>query len=327
MKKTNIFIVFAVIFMSLILVVIFKDNFFKRDIENSISKAIDFLKKNQLDYGEFKTLACDEEKMENCYFDSAPLVTALVVYSLKNIGSEDAVIIKNKALDFLQNEQEKGGIWRYWSSKNTEHVLEIIAPDLDDTSVVSFVLKNNGKTVEDNKQLLSDNKNKGGLFFTWIGVPEDENNIDCVVNANVLLYENKNDLPVCEYINDAIINNKSCSIYYQNKLTLYYMASRAFENGISCLKESKETTIKSVLDKQNRDGSFGNDMDTALALNTLFNFNYRGEEIGLGIKNLLWNQGVDGSWRKEIFFVDSLHYNYGSEELTTALAIEAMGKY
>jgi len=80
-----------------------------------------------------------------------------------------------------------------------------------------------------------------------------------------------------------------------------------------------------VLQKKN--GSFGNELDTALALNTLMNLDYYGIEVGKGINTLLQKQLSNGSWKRQVFYIDPKPNYFGSEELTTALAIEAMQKY
>lgn len=311
------------------------------NIKNSIKGAINFLYENQLNYGEFKTFASWNPWLFPSSFDSSPFVTAFVLYALKDIENEKGKIIKNKAINFLLSEQEKGGIWRFWTSKNKKR----IPADLDDISTISFVLKENGINFDNNLQLILNNRNENGLFLTWIMDKEYKNNIfwriveknvDCVVNANVLLYLGKNDPAVCSFINRVIKFNKFRSIYYPSKLALYYMVSRAFQNNITSFGESRDIIIKSTLNYQKKVGVFGNDLETALALDTLFNFNYYGKEGDSGIHYLLKSQLKNGSWERAVFFLGPPFWfletppwyrYYGSEELTTALVIEAMKNY
>lgn len=106
------------------------------------------------------------------------------------------------------------------------------------------------------------------------------------------------------------------------------MVSRAFKNNITALGENREFIIKSTLSYQKIPGVFGSDLDTALALNTLFNFDYSGKEINSGINYLLKRQLADGSWKKSFLFLGPFPWRYyGSEELTTALVLEAMKNY
>lgn len=314
-------------------------------IKDSISKAINFLYQNQLSHGEFKTLVSWNPWLLGSYYDSSPFITSLILYSINDLEDEKIERIKKRAIDFLLAEEEKGGIWRFWTKRNKKK----LPPDLDDISNISFILKINGISFENNLQLILNNKNKENLFLTWLIDEKNKNEIswwvrpwidkedvDWVVNANVLLYLGKDDPNVCSFINQTLkfkkppptySLNKSVSIY-PNQLAFFYMVSRAFKNGIGAFKESKELIIKSTLNYQKKNGSFGNDLKTALALNTLFNFDYSGKEIDLGINYFLKNQRSNGSWKRSFLFLGPFPYLfYGSEELTTALAIEAMENY
>lgn len=305
------------------------------NIERVIKKAIDFLYQNQLPWGEFKTLACWNRWMIGSYFDSSPFITSFVLYSLKDLEDEKVKIMIKKAIDFLLSEQEKDGIWRFWTKRNKKR----IPPDLDDISTISFVLKLNKISFDDNYQLILNNRNQDNLFLTFI-IKEGEkyhfkrlidkfkDYVDAVVNANVLLYLGQDDPWVCSFINQAIKLNQVCSIYYPNKLALFYMVSRAFKNNVTSLGENRDLIIKSTLSYQKKDGSFGSDLNTALALNTLFNFDYSGKEIDSAIQHLLKRQLANGSWKKSFLFLGPFPWRYyGSEELTTALVIEAMKNY
>lgn len=82
-------------------------------------------------------------------------------------------------------------------------------------------------------------------------------------------------------------------------------------------------------------GSWGNEINTSLAAVSLLNLGYRGKTVDDAIEYLLNSQRNDGGWR-----IGSLHgggYTYpnglkvnfywGSEEITTALSLEALSKY
>jgi hypothetical protein len=153
--------------------------------------------------------------------------------------------------------------------------------------------------------------------------------VDYVVNTNVLLYLGDNYPKVSEYINNSIKNNEPKSVYYPDDLSFYYMVSRAVENNISSLGKNKKLIIKNVLARRNKNGSFGNPLQTALATVTLINFSYKGTEIKNAIKHIIKTQNQNGSWSREIFYTDAnfeVGY-FGSEELTTGLCLEALQKY
>jgi hypothetical protein len=313
----------------------------REKIEDSINRAIDFLSKNQLPWGEFKTYASWNPWFFGSVFDSSPFVTTFVLYCLKDIQEERVKKMTKKALDFLSSEQEKGGIWRFWTKRNKKK----LPADLDDISTVSFILKMNNVSFDDNLQLILNNRNKDGLFLTWLMDEKYKKsifwrivkeNVDCVVNSNVLLYLGKNDSQVCSYINQIINSNQFRSIYYPSKLALFYAVSRAFKNNITCLGKSREKILKSILSLAKKPAIFGNDLETALALNTLFNFNYSGKEIDFWVGHLLKRQLKNGSWKKAVFFLGPPFWflatppryrYYGSEELTTAFCLEALKNY
>lgn len=301
-------------------------------INRSLEKAIAFLYESQLDYGEFRTYRCRSEQyeeMSECAFDSSPFATALILYSVRNLNDNAQVAdITRKGLEFLSGEKMPGGIWRYYSSRNTQDIV----PDLDDTAAASLALKMNGMKLKDNTRAFLDNRNPEGLFYTWIKEDDREGEygiVDCIVNVNVLLYLGDQYPEVCDFINRAVKNNENCSQFYPNRLARNYMLSRAIRSNVSCLDSSKEIIIGQTLSSRMHDGSFGNELETALAVDTLINLGYSGEEVRGGVIRLLKTQGEDGSWPRGALFIagpfDS--FSYGSEELTTGFAIEALKAY
>jgi len=351
--EANKYLYFSVFVISITLILVFfpikyNQGDLMRDIDLSIDKGIDFLFNDQLDYGEFKTLGCENKKMDNCFLDSSPFATTFVLYSLKDINDDRIKIMKSKALDFLKSEEEPGGIWRYTTSRNNYNKKEDIPPDAGDISSVSFILNLNGIEIDDNRDLLLNNRNNDNLFLLWIYDgkkynmsdhmvfnSEDGKNpnlVGCGVNANVAMYINNSDVskPVCKFINHQIANNGCKSQFYDKKFFLYYVISRAYSNGIDCLNDIKSKIINNILDSQNEDGSFGTDMDTALSLNALFMLKYRGPEIFKGVNSLLNNQNEDGSWDIDILArskSDVVEEYYFSQDIVTAWAIEALHRF
>jgi hypothetical protein len=126
------------------------------------------------------------------------------------------------------------------------------------------------------------------------------------------------------------------SYYYPSKLSFFYFLSRAFKEGVVRLGDIREEVVDQTLKLKKKNGSFGNELETALALNTFFNFDYFGEEIERGISFLLKKQKKDGSFRCCYFFygapfyclaIPPGHSYYGSSEFTTALCLGAFQKY
>jgi hypothetical protein len=287
------------------------DDLTGQEINQSIGRGLDFLQGAQLDHGEFSTYGCEDHEMTLCEFDSSPFVTAQVLYSIKDIGDMRADRMAASGADFLISEKESVGIWRYWSSRNSKE----IEPDLDDTAVISYVVTQRQIPL-DNVNVFENNR-KDELFMTWIGVAD--NDVDCVVNANVLLYLGDRYQGVCTYINDAIAKGEGCSTYYPDQLALYYAVSRA--KNVSCLRENRDTVVRRIISQEPADA-----LQAALTANTLMNFGYKGRELDAAIESLVREQRSDGSWPRVQFYLGPAPF-YGSEELTTALSVEALNKY
>ncbi len=300
-----------------------KEISFNQELNNSINLGIDFLYNAQLKDGEFSTYSCSEKEMINCYYDSSLFVTTFVLYSINEINNPKTKEIKEKALNFLLNEQIDG-VWNYFTKKSNYK----LPFDLDDTSCSSFILKQNNVIFKENIPLIKNNKNNESLYYTWIDPIRFENDIDCAVNVNVLLYLQENDPNICSYINNAINNNENCSIYYPDKFALYYLISRAYKNNITCLNQTKEKIIFEILLKYKQNKTFESSLQTAFIINTLLNFEYSDKKIlEFLISNLIQNQNKNGSWNKSSFYTSLSKRDYGSEELTTSISIEALNNF
>jgi hypothetical protein len=314
----------------------------KEEVENSIDKGLNFLYQNQLAWGEFRTLASFNPYFLGSYFDPSPFATGLLLYSISEIKDSRVEKIKKKAVDFLLSEKEEGGVWRFWTSRNKKFII----PDLDDISVISFALKREGVEFEDNLPLIRKNRNEKKLFLTWLAREEErkkvtwwidkiykiyelaKRDIDGVVNANVLIYLGENDPSVCSFLNQLVKTDQPFSIHYPSKLAFFYTLAKAYKNKITCLEKSREKIVKSVLSFFKPDGSFGNELETALALNTLLDFSYFGKEIERGMESLIKRQKKEGCWKKRVLFLGPFPYRYyGSEELTTGFVLEVFQKY
>lgn len=205
--------------------------------------------------------------------------------------------LKQKAAQFLA--------WRYWSSRNPNH--KRLPPDVDDTACVASALRNHYSPLlyqllfGSNTQLILNNRNKQGLFYTWLGIPQERNDVDSVVNANVLSYlgDSEETQAVSDYLNQILLKDQEeeSYLYYLNNLTLYYFISRAYFEGVSSLKASQDAIITKTMSQE--DSAFDSDMNRAMAICTLLNYQYNDMAVlEPRINRLLESQGEDGSWSK-----------------------------
>jgi hypothetical protein len=292
----------------------------------SVRRGLRFLHDNQLPYGEFRTYASPSRDLSVTFFDSSIFVTTLVLYSIARIDCPCATTMTNKANSFLTEEMRGPGLFQYYTSKNTRS----ISFDLDDTACASVALQRSHPIVVGgyNVEYFIENRNEADLFYTWIGGAAPENDIDSVVNANVVLYlgDREETKSACQYLINTI--KGSCEsdsyYYYLDDTTLYYAVSRAYARGTSSLSGAREAIIEKVLQLSKDDGSFGNELATACAVCSLANFEYNGvTRLRDAARYLEEQQRVNGSWRRVAMYRQPGMY-YGSEELTTALCLEAL---
>jgi hypothetical protein len=130
----------------------------------------------------------------------------------------------------------------------------------------------------------------------------------------------------CRYLIDTIEggHERESYLHYLDDMTLYYAVSRAYAHGAQSLSGARGAIVEKVLQRGNDDGSFGDELATACAVCTLANFEYDdGERLERAARYLEGRQRPDGSWRRAAMYLQPGIY-YGSEELTTALSIEAL---
>ena len=292
----------------------------------SVRSGLRFLQNHQLPYGEFRTYASPSTEMRVTSFDSSVFVTTFVLHSIARIDSPCVKVMTNKAISFLAGEMRGPGLFQYYTSKNTNS----IGYDLDDTACASVALQQLRPPLvgERNIKHVLENRNEADLFYTWIGGAAVENDVDSVVNANVMFYlgDRNETRSVCRYLIDTIESSREGYSYhhYLDHMTLYYAVSRAYSHGAPSLSGAREAIIEKVLQLGRDNGSFGDVLATACAVCSLANFEYDGvTRLRDAARYLEENQSANGSWRRVAMYFQPGRY-YGSEELTTALCLEAL---
>lgn len=341
--------------------------FEKKQIEDSISKGIDYLFHHQYPNGEFCVYLSGDDAMqdwnlpESSIFPSALIGSSLLF--LKNNTKVEEILTRTAF--FLRYQMGRGATWNHYG--NFHPYRSICPQDADDTACVSsFLLKRNiNFPKQQNISLLLHNRRKDGLFYTWFTfhfqwnsnttywrlilkellhpvktfffwkkLECTRNDVDTVVNANVLYYlgNNKETQPVIELLLRTINENREsdCDKWYRNIFTVYYFITRNYYAGITQLEPLKEKIIRRILLKWNKDGSFGEGLtDTAFAVCTLLNLNYSGVELKKAIYFIMQSQKTTGNWERwRIYYGGPKKiFGFGSEELTTAFCLEALERY
>ncbi|HEY7767487.1 MAG TPA: hypothetical protein VIB55_04865, partial [Longimicrobium sp.] len=186
--------------------------------------------------------------------------------------------------------------------------------------------------VENESAILS-NRTPEGLFKTWLRQPAAFNDVDSVVNANVLLYlgERSETRGVIAWLNDLLLDGAEMdrTWYYLDALALHYAVSRAFVHGCDGLATSRDAVVARILERQGTNGSFGDELQTALALCALTNYGHASPDLAAAVAWLVSVQQPDGSWPKRAFYCGPgppwpSQVWWGSESLTTSFCLEAL---
>jgi hypothetical protein len=298
----------------------------------AVRRGMRFLRNNQLPYGEFRTYASPSIDMKRTLFDSSIFTTTFVLYSIVRLDMDIPCVpaMTKKATSFLAGEMRGPGLFQYFTSKNARS----IDFDLDCTACASVALHRSHPFIARgcNIKRFIENRNEAGLFYTWVGGAALANNVDSVVNANVVFYLGDRDetKSASRYLADLINSGHESNSYhyYLDDMTLYYAVSRAYARGTSSLNGAREAVIEKVLRSSKGDGSFGHELATACAVCSLVNFEYDDStRLRDAARYLERRQGEDGSWQRIAMWVaklDRLDVYFGSEELTTALCLEAL---
>lgn len=317
-------------------------------IDMKIEKGLNYLYENQLPGGEFPVyLSLSPDMTQSVLAVSTPFDTGLIIHTL-NIADNNKEIVnemKNKSIIFLLNNMEQHHVWRFFGRN------DYIPPDIDTTSVVFAALIESGVDISDESlDYMLNYRTTDDIFYTWMNSEEwiSPSNpyynlpflkvIDHNVNINALYaysLRNRAQNGVVEYLK-KIIKNESFidgSEYYPSPYVFTYLITKAnFEGNFKELKPYLNDIKKYLLRTQNPDGSWGNDLETALAVNSLINIGFEGNQLEKAIENILYNQEQNGSWGLYNFYIqpeDSLRPTtyYGSRELTTSINLEALIKY
>ena len=326
-------------------------------------RALAFLAARQLPSGQFGVLMGRDlsDPGADAWPDSTPFPTALIVHSLSFSDSGMAAEMIRRAVSFLRGEMEPGGVWRYWTATHERHLT--IPPDLDDTACVAQVLNRHGVRVPDHRSLIMANRDRDGLFYTWITprwhpppahmgfwrvalqryrtplqsrmfwrlTESAPNDLDGVVNANVLFHlgESAQTAPVVAHLVDVIRRGDEahCDKWHLNPFTFHYMVARCFEAGAEGLRQVRDEAIDRIVAGVNSDGSIGTSvLDTALAACALRSWSADRVTAERAIDRLRATQRADGSWPVVAMYWGGpeRHYGWGSEELTTGYCLEAL---
>jgi len=309
-------------------------------IRRAIEKGVAFLESTQLPSGEIPIeMATTPDMGGDCVRDRVVFTTALAARALSITACAQRV--RSRAVDFLLREMEPDGLWRYPSREHAGH--DHIPLDVDDTSIASEALAAAGKRFPNNRALLLANRDRSGLFRTWIvrwwphprliyrffrETTAEVHDVDAAINANVVSY-----LGACEGTRPAIAhmlavlraNGEVMSTkWYEGRFPVWYFFTHALRQ---IAPEAGQMIVPRVEAATPR-----NALELALATSTLLLW-----ERVRDVQPLIDVQLPSGAWPRAGFYHAGLKRNsaeefqptppwWGSEALTTVLAVEALSR-
>jgi hypothetical protein len=293
-------------------------------------RALEFLATSQLPYGEFQVYACASLDLANGRrFESSPFGTSLVVQCLRSVYGSRATPMIARAIQFVSSEMVGPGLFRYYGSRNGR----AIPIDLDDTACASLALEHVHPLIvwRANVPLIVANQNPAGLFYTWLNVPAAANGVDAVVNANIVRYlgECEQTALACRFLVNVIRQDREEESYryYPDNLALYYALASAYATGVTALMPARDAILAKIRDQQHSDGTFGDELATARAMCAILNLGgCELDALDAAARSLWKRQRSNGSWAARPAYLGPAPY-YGSEEITTAFCLEALGRY
>ncbi|MFA6973155.1 MAG: hypothetical protein WC238_00250 [Parcubacteria group bacterium] len=309
-----------------------------KDIENAISSGINYLSQKQKRDGSFSNRVSTSKNFSSYEENQSAFPTSLILSSLNSFPNMGELgKIKNNVSKFILGQRSEFWSWNYWKRNSAESSKSPYPEDLDDTCcAVAALTGYDSKSVSAGAiakviNLLAYSESKeGGPYFTWI-TPPDANkgwkDTDLAVNSNVGYFLSLQDVTLPSIVSlteKAIASDKYDSPYYHSENSVIYFISRWYKG------KKKSKALSYLLEKRQCNHSWGNPLETALAISALINFGYEKEKLERSIEYILRHQ-KSGGWKEHPFVIEFIkkkrkHYA-GSSELTTAFCLEALGKF
>ncbi len=306
-------------------------------ITAAIQKGLAGLHRLQRPSGEFQTYTSPHIDLSNAQtYPKSVYVTTFVVHALNFLPPNPLIpLLQNRATLFLAQEQENNNAWNYEGRGNHR-----VPCDLDDTSCAVAAMLQLGQTPDFSFYALlwQNEAAPGGPYYTWIGINDRTDDprarqVDALVNANILFCAGLLNLELpgaSAYLRAVIRRNdyQEASLYGVSPHFLIYLISRAYADGnVSGLAPAMPALHNYILQKLPAPPGKLSAFELACLAVSLLNLEADPLLIEARLSPLLKAQQATGHWPAWGAYA-GFHPNYdGSPALTTALALEALGKY
>ena len=304
-------------------------------ILRAIEAGVAYLESVQLPSGEIPIEISPTPTNHDCVRAPTFFGTALAARTLSITPS--AARVRSRALDFLVHEMHPDGLWRYPSTDKPTYYDTPF--DVDDTSIASVALLAAGREVPDNRRFLFANRDRRGLFKTWIvrwwphpfltarffyWTTAEVRDVDAVVIANAVIYlgDCEKTRPSIEYMLEVLRANREMmsTKWYDSRFTVWYFFSHALRE---IAPEAGDIIVPRV-----EAATPANALELAVATSTLLMW-----DRVPNVQPLIDAQLPSGAWPRVGFYHHGINKNSqptppwcGSAALTTVLAIEALSR-
>ncbi|HYC92332.1 MAG TPA: hypothetical protein VEO54_24195 [Thermoanaerobaculia bacterium] len=309
----------------------------------AIGAGVAFLERTQLPDGELPTMRWRRGDPEAPWRDRTVFGTALVAVSIAGVRGVERVVAR--AADSIESQTLRFGIWKYSPDYGGG-----FPPDLDDTAMASLALRLAGREVPDNTHAFLANRNRDGLFFTWLSprlrwlrdprmwliaaarwrhpfvhyrafrvAGAREHDLDAVVNANVLYYLGRTAAtePIVPFLLRVLRERAEvgCDKWYDHRLGIWYFLSRALRHA--------GAGARPLLLERLRSEPVETPLEHAFAACVLLDCDAPADAH---IASIVETQLDSGGWPRAMVYGDEWD-GRGSESLTTAFCLEALSRW
>lgn len=263
--------------------------------------------------------------------------TTLIVGALHRLQNHlEVKKLAHKSLSFLQKQVSNMWSFNYWIRDSAESKALPYPDDMDDTfcALTSLWLFQpqlfDGEVLAKIVTLLTVVEQKeGGPYATWLVPPTADpvwKDVDVAVNANIAYFLSLQGITlpnVIRFIEACITENRLESPYYPSMYPIIYFLSRFYKG------KCKKYLVEQLLASQQKDGGWGNVLDTSLAITALIHFKHKSKWVERGIHYLI--EHAHETENPYAFYIDPAvkekTYYAGSPALTTAFYVEALDIY
>lgn len=306
--------------------------------------SLENLKKQQKTDGSFVSLTSNQKNFSKTEHSETIFLTALILDCLNSLETNKEVEeIKKKAADFLLKQKNENWSFNYWKRESETAKKMPYPDDLDDTFCTLSALFNydfktlNGSALAKIVTILTAVEEKeGGPYWTWIVKPESEKiwkDVDVVVNSNVAYFLATQDvfLPnIRKFLFKKIEEKQLNSKYYPTIFPIVYFLARYLNLDKETPIKIKEDLKKIIWTKQEKNGNWGNSLNTALAISSLIRLGEKAEKFGQNVNHLI-SENKENLWDAFAFCCDPVikgeQFYAGSKALTTAFCLEAISLF